>query len=295
MIDGALPRWTRVAFLLTALGVHAVSILFVLIGADGRIRTSADSQETEHLWRTWVPVLAGTSAVLLLPRRVTGDDLRRPETTPKAVWALGVQALVLVVCALAFVALLLAAGPAEPVYTVGKLLLLLVLPLALWRFTGFGREAGARAALRAVERPRARVAPLVAVAVWTAATLAIASTDHGFGYPAEFDPVTLVAIIVIGFLINAVLEELFYRRWAQTRFEVLVGPVGAILWASILWALWHVAIQGTGDLLTDIARVVANQGVTGIFLGLLWWRYRAMWPLLVVHGLVNAVPLFHIG
>lgn len=37
--------------------------------------------------------------------------------------------------------------------------------------------------------------------------------------------------------------------------------------------------------------VLANQGVSGLFLGFLWLRYRVMWPLLVIHGVWNANPL----
>ena len=36
---------------------------------------------------------------------------------------------------------------------------------------------------------------------------------------------------------------------------------------------------------------VANQGVLGVFLGYLWSGYRRTWPLLVVHGALNAAPL----
>lgn len=52
-------------------------------------------------------------------------------------------------------------------------------------------------------------------------------------------------------------------------------------------ASWHIAIQGTGDLVVDLANIVVNQGVTGPLFGLLWQRYRALWPLLATHGLMN--------
>ena len=58
----------------------------------------------------------------------------------------------------------------------------------------------------------------------------------------------------------------------------------------ITWASWHIAIQGSGTLLADLANVIANQGVTGLFLGLLWQRHQVLWPLLVVHGLMNVDP-----
>ncbi|MDG4799715.1 CPBP family glutamic-type intramembrane protease [Micromonospora sp. WMMD980] len=40
----------------------------------------------------------------------------------------------------------------------------------------------------------------------------------------------------------------------------------------------------------DLAMLAVNQGVIGLFLGYLWSRYRRMWPPLVVHGALNALP-----
>jgi uncharacterized protein len=102
--------------------------------------------------------------------------------------------------------------------------------------------------------------------------------------------VILLATLALVFLLNSLLEEVFYRRWLQTRWEHLLGRWPAIVLAALLWAAWHVGIAGTGDLPTDLASVFVNQGVLGLFLGYLWSRYRAMWPLLVVHSAMNAAP-----
>ncbi|NBE83869.1 CPBP family intramembrane metalloprotease [Micromonospora sp. NEAU-HG-1] len=77
----------------------------------------------------------------------------------------------------------------------------------------------------------------------------------------------------------------------ESRWESILGRWPAIVLASLVWAAWHVGIQGTGQLGTDLAVVAVNQGVTGLFLGYLWSRYRRMWPLLVTHGAINAAPI----
>ncbi|WP_416332407.1 type II CAAX prenyl endopeptidase Rce1 family protein [Laceyella tengchongensis] len=59
---------------------------------------------------------------------------------------------------------------------------------------------------------------------------------------------------------------------------------------SIPWSIWHIKIQHTGYLPADVVMAIANQGVTGLFLGYLWSRYRNMWVLIMVHGIINAPP-----
>jgi hypothetical protein len=86
-------------------------------------------------------------------------------------------------------------------------------------------------------------------------------------------------------------EEVFYRRWLQTRWESILGRWPAALLASLLWASWHIGIQTTGRLDVDLASVVDNQGVRGLFLGYLWSEYRLMRPILLVHGAINTAPI----
>ncbi|MFF3442414.1 CPBP family intramembrane glutamic endopeptidase [Streptosporangium sp. NPDC002721] len=94
--------------------------------------------------------------------------------------------------------------------------------------------------------------------------------------------------MIVVFAVNALLEEVFYRRWLQTRWEHLIGRRPAIVLASLVFAAWHIGIHGTGHLPTDLATVFVHQGVQGLFLGYLWSRYRLMWPILTVHGAINA-------
>ena len=111
--------------------------------------------------------------------------------------------------------------------------------------------------------------------------LGLSLTHPGTGFDA--DTLSVITMVLIGFLLNAVVEEFFYRRWLQIRWERVLGGVWpAIMVSSLTWASWHIAIQGTGDWVMDLANVVANQGITGLFLGLSRQRHRAMWPLLLV-------------
>jgi uncharacterized protein len=41
-------------------------------------------------------------------------------------------------------------------------------------------------------------------------------------------------VLVVGFLINSLFEELFYRVWLQTRLEGLLGTWPAIMLTSIV-------------------------------------------------------------
>ncbi len=129
------------------------------------------------------------------------------------------------------------------------------------------------------------------MAVWLALSyatpLAVPASDWG----RTVTPVELVVTLLVAFAVNALLEEVFYRRWLQTRWESLLGRWPAIVLASLVWAVWHVAIQGTGRPARRPGHGDGQPRGAGLFLGYLWSRYRRMWPLLVVHGAVNAMPV----
>ena len=56
---------------------------------------------------------------------------------------------------------------------------------------------------------------------------------------------------------------------------------------SVLFGLMHLSSHGTGEVLVDIARVIAIQGTFGWFLGVLWWRYRNLTLIIGAHLLSN--------
>ncbi|MFT7839179.1 CPBP family intramembrane metalloprotease [Saccharothrix sp. BKS2] len=259
------------AVLVTGLAAIGGAAVYLVSTGHTGVRYSADHDGTVPLWFRWVPALVGIALVRLVPFESVspGEPPRR--------WR--AQLAVLTAAAVAY-ALVLPLADGDAGYLVVKLALLAVVPAVLLRRV---RWSPARPTGR-------RWVPLVPVLGWLlvayATPLAPPADDPG---PAA--AAALLAALVLGFGVNAVLEELFYRRWLQTRWEFAVGPWPAIVLSSLLWAVWHVAIQGTGDLPVDLASAVVNQGVLGLFLGYLWSRYRLVWPLLVVHGAVNSVPI----
>ncbi|MCV7063047.1 CPBP family intramembrane metalloprotease [Mycolicibacterium vaccae] len=270
---------TRSGLAVVAAGVSifVVAALVVAVVGEGQIRFSADTADTIPMWQPWLAAAVGTGLMLVTPTTVPIRDRAGP-----AAWV-ALEAFILLALALTFTVALTLLGPEEPNYIALKLGLLLLGPLLM--FAVFRRR-------RAAARRDAPAGwwPLVPALGWAVTYLALSLTHPRTGF--EADTLTVIAMVLIGFLLNAVVEELFYRRWLQTRWERVLGGVWpAIIVSSLTWASWHIAIQGTGDWVVDLANVVANQGVTGLFLGLLWQRHRAMWPLLLVHGLMNANPL----
>ncbi|MGK2869124.1 MAG: lysostaphin resistance A-like protein [Mycobacterium sp.] len=259
--------------LIVGIAVYLAAILFVAIGNGGQIRYSADTDDTIPVWQTWVPVLIGIALTFLFSRPAAPA-----EDEPTA--NVRTEAVVLLALAVAFTVLLTMLGPAEPRYLALKLGVLVIGPLALFAFLRRRRVRPGRHSWR----------PLIPAAGWAIGHLALSSTRPDEAVAGDLT--TAIAILAVGFLVNAVVEEFFYRRWLQTAWtRAFGGPWPAIVLSSIVWASWHIAIQGTGALADDLANVIANQGILGLFLGLMWSRYRVMWPLLVVHGLLNANPL----
>ncbi|QUH06395.1 CPBP family intramembrane metalloprotease [Saccharopolyspora erythraea] len=293
-------RWGR-AVLITGVALIVASATYLVLTGNTGIRYSADHTGTVPMWTRWVPALAGLLLALLIPggsRAATPQPPAAGRTPPYP------QAVVLITAAVAFAASLRLAGGGEPAHTLLKLALLLCVPaVAFWllRRRGDATQPGHRR--NTAPQPDAsapgdaetaswrRYGPLIPVAAWFALSFtgpfAIPPSDYG----RTVDPVTLLVTIAVVFLVNSLLEEVFYRRWLQSTCEAVLGRRPAIVLAALLWASWHVGIQGTGTLADDLASVFVNQGVQGLFLGYLYSKHRLMWPILTVHGLTNSAPI----
>ncbi|GAB2967656.1 hypothetical protein GCM10027184_15640 [Saccharothrix stipae] len=256
------------------------ALWFVLTGHTD-VRYSADHDDTVPMWFRWIPAVVGLVLVRLLPVAIAAapSTQRQPR----------LEAGVLLAAAALFAVTLRLAGGGEPAHTLLKLVLLLGVPLAMFRCL---RRKGTAWEPVGVE-PIARRwwVPAIPVAAWLVLSHASPLATPPSDYATTVDLVTLVATVVVVFLVNSLLEEVFYRRWLQSRWEAVLGRWPAIVLASLLWAAWHVGIQGSGDLPVDLASTFVNQGVLGLFLGYLWSEYRTMWPIVTVHGAVNAVPV----
>ncbi|MFJ4651666.1 lysostaphin resistance A-like protein [Nocardia sp. NPDC088792] len=247
------------------IGYLAALVVLVCTGHTS-VRFSADTAQTRPVWILWLPALAGGLFAWLVPPRMPARD-------PFAHNASGLltrQLWLLVGVALAFAVTLHLAPRTQLWFLTLKFAWLLVIPLAL-RMVTF------------VEWARLNTNWLRAMPAVVAYILVATALEPGWRATIP-DPVT----IVVGFLVNAVLEEIFYRFWLQTRLESRYGRWPAIVVTSLLFAAWHSAIQGVDGLGVDLAAVVLNVGVTGLFLGYLWSRYRNPWLQVIVHGFINA-------
>ncbi|ADB31063.1 Abortive infection protein [Kribbella flavida DSM 17836] len=260
-----MKRWVLAAGIAVLVGA---AVALVVTG-NTEIRYSADHDRTEPMWWRWLPAAVGILLIRLVPVRLDRGPEGRPDVR---------QAGILAGLAVAFAVLLKLTGQFE----ILKGVLLLAVPICMFRWLGERPTAGRPA-------PPVRWEPAVPVVAWLLLTyVGPLQPQPSLSY---LTGVQLALVVVSVFLVNSVLEEFFYRRWLQTRWEQLLGPWLAIVLASILWAVWHVGIQGSGPLGLDLAGALVNQGVLGLFLGYLWSRYRLMWPLIVVHGATNSMGI----
>lgn len=99
-------------------------------------------------------------------------------------------------------------------------------------------------------------------------------------WPAEF----WLFLAVASFGFQPLMEEVFFRGYMQTRLEEAYGGVGAIVIVSMLAALGHnqyhhLTLMSVGAILLVLLLNVA--------VGYLYWKYRSLFPAVLVHGLVN--------
>ncbi|WP_066189864.1 MULTISPECIES: CPBP family intramembrane glutamic endopeptidase [Gracilibacillus] len=260
-----------------------MAAVWLIIQNNGMIETSADHDMTIPFWQQWVIFGLLIGLIFILSGKVSQNN---PFTqTPRKI--LIKQTTILTVLALLFMMALILI-PDEHVFTffpILKMVLLLIIPATMFRMAAQKDMTKKSSYLKNNQW----IYPLLITAVWMVlyfySPLAIPKAPaYEVGIPV------LIAGTFVSFLINSVLEEFFYRVWLQTRLEALLGTWPAIMLSSLLWAVWHMAIQGGAAADIALANVFVNQGVTGLFLGFLWSKYRNIWVLIMIHGLIN-LPL----
>ncbi len=266
----------------------AGSALWLALTGNTGIRYSADHDGTVPMWFRWIPALVGIVLVRLAPPNAhrSPSDTRARASMGRVP---GFEATVLLAAAVLFAVTLRLAGGGEPAHTLLKLPLLLAVPAVMFGVVRHRR--GAWTPPREKSGPWRRYGPTAPVVAWLALSYASPLATPPSDYALTVDLATLIVTVAVVFLINSLLEEVFYRRWLQTRWESILGRWPAIVLTALLWAVWHIGIHSTGRLDVDLASVFVSQGVQGLFLGYLWSKYRMMWPILVVHGAINAVPI----
>ncbi|MDQ0171254.1 CPBP family intramembrane glutamic endopeptidase [Paenibacillus tundrae] len=285
-----LPTWGRAIGLLCMIMIFA-AVLWLVWTGNLNIRYTADREEVIPIWHSMLPAFLGIVLIRMIPYK-SQDPMYLQQTEKKH---LVVQSIILLLSGVLFTVSLIMIDQQglhfQLYYLTFKLTTLLFIPLILLLI--YRKITGGQPEIISA-KPRSGshvIAPLIVIVIWGYLKFysPIAQPE---GAIEATDLTALFLLVLIGFMINSVLEEVFYRVWLQTRLEALLGRWSAILLVSILWSIWHVAIQGSGQWDIDVATVIANHGVTGLFLGYLWARYRRVWVIILIHGLMNASPHF---
>lgn len=262
----------------TAVVIFLISSIWIILQNNGRILVSADFNDTLLIWHHWVVVGVPFIVLLLLPSK----SEQQSQSNESKEQVLRTQTYYLLFLALSyFLALLIT--PFENVFDyfyIYKLIFLLIIPLLLLRRKPEKRRVVTYSAKNYWEFA------LIPVGIWIVMYY-FSPWGPTQSNTYEVSLLILMSGAVVSFLLNSVLEELFYRVWLQTRLEFLLGTWPAISISTILWATWHIAIQTAGSVDVTLANAIANHGLMGVFLGLLWAKYRNFWALIIVHGLTN--------
>lgn len=166
-------------------------------------------------------------------------------------------------------------------YVLLKFVMFLLIPLLVLGVVRRRRGSSVR-----IQRPQ--------VALWVLAVpvlvLGVLSSVGPFspGMPSSWPPLPVLLIAATATAITAGIgEEVLYRRLLQSRLEALCGRWTGILAASLLFGLMHIFSHGEGPLWANAAQAIALQGTTGIALGVIWSRWRRLWPCVLAHILLN--------
>lgn len=278
------PRMTRLGrwVLLACAALWAASLIVVLVAIPEGAPTSADpgAPVVPH-WASLLPPAVGILVALLLPLRPVAQPAlpgHRGRLVASTVGLLALAAAFPIVASQPWV------GGEE--YVLAKAVLLVAVPAVL--------VLALRGAVR-IERRRGAWrwwAPALVVAAWALVQLGPWRPASDF---SAYDPTTIIVGALATAITAGVGEELFYRRWLQTRLEAILGAWPGIALATTLFALMHVFSHGTGDPIVDVARVVVAQGSFGLFVAIVWWRYRSLAAIIVAHLLINGWgPLVHL-
>jgi len=253
------------------------SFVVLAVTSPAGLRLSADPG-TAHtrLWVVVVPVVVAILLVRMLPLKV-------PTLPPLVTGRREVHQSTVALLACAFVFTLLVRvtdTSATEWYLVAKVLLLTAVPAVLaWHTRSSISIPGAT-------RPWQWWSPIVVVFVWTWLSQAAPWIEK-----PSFDGVDVVFLIAVASLTAltaGVGEELFFRRWLQSRLESQFGRWGGIALASLAFALMHLGSdrQDSGAVV-EVAAVIVVQGSFGVMVGYLWSKYRNLWVVIIAHLIVN--------
>lgn len=150
-----------------------------------------------------------------------------------------------------------------------------VLAIVLVTRRGLWREIGATRAWRSWAALLALV-PLVFEAVSWALPAGLESQPPGY-------PLWALTFLLVGFN-----EELISRGVVLSRLRRAYRPVWAVTLTAALFGLQHLsAFALTSRVAGDILGNVALSAVSGFALAAFQWRFRWIWPLILVHAVAD--------
>ena len=250
-----------------------VSALYVQTTQNGLIQTSADTKDKTHFMNIWLIYLIPLVVLFVLPLHFKFQPLiQKPLKSERILLILGVLYIVLV---------FLTPKPYFEFFYIYKFVLLFLFPLWIIKREKLSILSKANPVIDW------SLASIVYV-IWLVLYFSPLNNLSNISYDEPYLFVLIFAIISI--LMNAVLEEAFYRVWLQTRLEHL-GIVSSVCISTVLWSLWHAGIQGQGNLLDLSAKALVTHALAGIFLGFFWAKYRNIYLLILIHICMN-FPLY---
>lgn len=263
-------RTVRFTIVISTMLLILISLIYMLVVHNGMVQVSADFEDETAIWQVWIIALFP----LLMTLRPWDKEQIQPlyKEVPKSTWTLVTLAVVLI--------LLMIVTPKSYVFDlfyIYKLILLFAIPIIIIKRDSV-RE------IMTIKTVRRWKEPLLVVVVWLVFYI-LSPLSEAATY--EIDFLTLLVGALISLILNAVVEELFYRKWLQSRLEAALGIWPAICVSAVLWALWHTGIQGSGGLIDSTAHALVLHGMMGLFLGYFWAKYRNIWLLIFIHGMMN--------
>lgn len=263
-------RTVRFTIVISTMLLILISLIYMLVVHNGMVQVSADFEDETAIWQVWIIALFP----LLMTLRPWDKEQIQPlyKEVPKSTWTLVTLAVVLI--------LLMIVTPKSYVFDlfyIYKLILLFAIPIIIIKRDSV-RE------IMTIKTVRRWKEPLLVVVVWLVFYI-LSPLSEAATY--EIDFLTLLIGALISLILNAVVEELFYRKWLQSRLEAALGIWPAICVSAVLWALWHTGIQGSGGLIDSTAHALVLHGMMGLFLGYFWAKYRNIWLLIFIHGMMN--------
>lgn len=250
-----------------------VSALYVQTTQNGLIQTSADTKDKTHFMNIWLIYLIPLVVLFVLPLHFKFQPLiQKPLKSERILLILGVLYIIFV---------FLTPKPYFELFYIYKFVLLLLIPLWIIKREKLSILSKANPVIDW------SLASIVYV-IWLVLYFSPLNNLSNISYDEPYLFVLIFAIISI--LMNAVLEEAFYRVWLQTRLEHL-GIVSSVCISTVLWSLWHAGIQGQGNLLDLSAQALVTHALAGIFLGFFWAKYRNIYLLILIHICMN-FPLY---